>query len=460
MKMKSAFPLLLCLTFRASVFAQSKPVEWLVPITYDHISAYSEGDDHRGYIVQQNEKYGWLDENGRTLLPPSQDMVQSLRGGMVQVNKERRIFLADETGRVLVDSLTENAWGNIIKKKGRWLVIDSKGKVEQTYPISQYSNLTLLDDNGNIWATSGRMSGLIQGGKVIIPIEHSFFRLVDEGIVSVHKNSTAYLYDMKGKLLFSKKGNEIEFMFGDFVTIRGEGLFNWKTQTFIYPTEAYIFTKHINDSLFICENTQQYTQTLFNKKGQQLGQFKDMVWHGSLEDNPMVFVEKGLQLMIASAPETGLQGIINFRGEWVVKPKYHKVHGVGQEMFAASLESRGPEGQRVKIFRLSDQEATSIEYQQVWKLNSGKWYLEHPSKGGVFDLKTTAMTYLPQGLTFAQPLSYEDEVYLRVKKGQKMGLLDLNFEEVVPPEFDIVGPVTRHGVVVTALNKKGVIKRK
>ncbi len=436
-----------------------KALEWVLPLVYDKIGSYSEGTDHRGYIVQQNGNYGWLDEIGRTIIPAVQDLVEGVhdRSRRIQVAKDGRIFLADSTGRVLVDSLDEKVWGSIVKKKGRWLVLDSQGKVQQTYPVSLYSSLSGPDDNGKIWATSGRFSGLIQGERIIIPVQYPFFRFVDDGIISVHKDSMAYLYDAEGKLLFSKKGKEIDFMFGDFVTISGEGLFNWKTHTLKYPTKDYLLMEYINDSLFLLKNTQQFTNMLFSKQAQELGKFKELRWNAPLNKT----VENGLQLMIASDVETELYGVINFRGEWIVKPQYHAMYLLDAEMFAARLKRlTWPSDETVKVFRFTDKEVLPTGYEYAWRLSVGKWYLEHPSKGGVFDLKTASMTYLPQGLAFAQPLSYEDEAYLRVKKGEKMGLLDLNFKEVVPIEFEEVGPVTRYGVVVTADKKKGVIKRK
>jgi len=435
-----------------------KAHEWVLPLVYDKIESMSEDDDHRGYIVQQNGNYGWLDEIGRTIVPTSQDLVSGgVRNRRIQVAKDGKIFLADSTGRVLVDSLDENVWGSNVKKKGNWLVLDSKGKVRQIHSGSLYSNIWEHDDEGKTRVESGRLSGLIQGERIIIPVEYPFFRFVDDGIISVHKDSMAYLYDADGKLLFSKKGNEIDFMCGDFATIVGEGLFNWKTKEFIYPTTDHCFLRCINDSLFTFENTQQYTSTLFNKKGKILGEFQKLYW----EENPnSPILKKNLPFMIAADPKTELYGLLNFRGEWIVKPVYYHIALVGKEFFAAATKPLRPNTAVIKILRVNGKEILPDAYQEVWKLTSDKWYLEHSAKGGIVDLETATVTPLPQRYVFARPLHYESEAFLRVKKGEKMGLLDLHLREIVPIEFDEVGPVTRYGVVVTANKKKGVIKRK
>jgi hypothetical protein len=429
---------------------------WVVPMEHHRIHSMSYNIDHRGYIVEQNGYFGWLNEHGGTILPPSHDMVEPAAGQLMYRANGGNICLIDSTNRVLMDSLDENlsGWGpqysvQPVMRKGKWLIINQQGEIENTYPKSSYASLSGPEANGTIKVRSHQGKyGLIRGNRVIIPVEFTYFDLyAGKGLISGYKDSMAYLFDVEGNVQFSRKGGEIGRFVGNYYPISGEGLFNWKTQKFIFTGKDFTNLADLRDKFFILNNTEDFSKLLFDSIGHFIGKFKDII----------IADESGV--MIASNIQTERFGILDFEGKWLVQPIYKRISELEKEIFLGESQVWNDSRSILGLFRVNGETILPLKFDRIFSLGSGKYYIEDSIQKGIFTLADSSFTALPENLLFLDVKHYEEEIFLVVKKGDKTGLLDINCKEVVPFEFSKIGNITRYGVVVEAHGKVGVIKR-
>ena len=292
--------------------------EWIVPPVYNKV----EATDQRGFIVQQEGRYGWLAGDGHTILPAAYDLIHSGAGQMMQVAKNDNITLVDTSGRILIDSLDENTFGQVlghaaqaVKRKGKRLIINDKGKVLNDYQ---------------------------------------------------------------------------------------EGLFNW---------------------------------------------------------SPAQVSSKQNGLMIAAEPSSGKWGIIDMQGKWVVAPTYKRINSLDVDVFVAEGVQWRYDNPDLGMFRVNGDTVLPFGHKKIWRLGNNKYYIEHPSRTGIFDFSTTSFTPVPQGVSCIETRTFETEHMLVVTKEGKMGLLDSNLKTIIEIEFDKIGSVTKYGVVASLYGKMGVVKR-
>lgn len=441
----------------ADIMRLHQSYNWLAPLAFQHVESLSNDIDHRGFIVQQNGFFGWLSETGQTILPPVQNMIDRAAGRLMYWANGNNICLIDQNKRVLMDSLDEHFTGygpqhhvEPALRKGKWLLIDQNGAVLETYPHSSYVQLgTNGEEDGMIKVQSRqRKYGLLKEGRVIIPVE--FTNLVQDQyhkLILAYKDSTAYLFDMEGNLKFSRKGGSIELIVGDFYAIKDEGLYNWKTGKFIYADKDFIYPDDLRDKFFIIFNAEDLSKSLFDSLGQLIGKFNN------------IEVKDESRIMIASDIESELFGILNFDGTWLLNPIYKSISQFENGVFVAESPNWKESKAVLGLINISGETILPIHFDKIYNLRSGKYYIENSTQKGIFDLANHSFAPFPENLQFQGYQYLGESIYLIAQKEGKKGLLDLDFNEIVPFEFNKIGSITRYGVVVETHGKWGVIKR-
>ena len=179
-----------------------------------------------------------------------------------------------------------------------------------------------------------------------------------------------------------------------------------------------------------------------------LGKFKQLYRKG----DSLIKWSGGLIPVESVVP--GYGGIINQGGEWVVKPHPLKIGNPNGNYYTAYSQD-----QKVALFSLDGTLLLPFGRNPIYGIGFEKFMVNYPDKKGVFEPSKNMLTPLPQGLTLEDILYYADKAYLVVKQGDKIGLLDSDFNEIVPLEFSKIGKITRYGVIVEAHGKWGVIRR-
>lgn len=444
----------------AAISTLKNNYEWIVPPVYNKVEDWGR----RGFIVQQQGYYGWLAEDGRTILPPEYDLVQNGAGQMMQVAKNGNLALTDSSSRVLIDSLDENTSGwsvqhaaQAVKRKGRHLIINDQGRILNNYPRPLYSDFSPVG-GGRWWVVSNGKSGLIDSARVIIPVEYPFFRHLGR-YFSAWKDSVAYLFDADGKAVFQRTGGAVTYLSGNFIVIDGEGLFDWKTQRRVWSPCSSIST--IYNQCLLCEDETSTLRYLLDTLGRPLGAFSHLDFYSGdfFTRSPAYYISKQGGLMIASEPSSGKYGLIDAGGKWVVTPSYKRIYSFDVDVFIAEGPHEYFDNPDLGMFRISGDTVLPFGHKKIWRLSPNRYYIEHPSRTGIFDLNTAAFTPVPPGITCIETRASETEYLLVVTNGKKTGLLDSDLKTVVGIEFDKIGSITTYGVVVSVNGKMGVLKR-
>lgn len=101
----------------------------IIPLIYE--SAYEEREDR--IRVQSNDKYGYIDWAGREIIPIKYDKIEKLRGGLLKVTVDGRQGVIDKEGREIIPPIHEwvstgsegfTQYGPLVGKRG---LIDSTG---------------------------------------------------------------------------------------------------------------------------------------------------------------------------------------------------------------------------------------------------------------------------------------------------------------------------------------------
>lgn len=434
--------------------------EWIVPPVYNKV----EATDQRGFIVQQEGRYGWLAGDGHTILPAAYDLIHSGAGQMMQVAKNDNITLVDTSGRILIDSLDENTFGQVlghaaqaVKRKGKRLIINDKGKILNDYPHALYSEFSSVG-GGRWWVMADGKSGLIDSTRVIIPVEYPFFRSVGN-YFSARKDSVAYLFDAAGETVFQRKGGAVTYLSDNFVVIDGEGLFDWKTQQQIWSPCSSI--RSIDKRCLICEDEATSLLYLLDTLGRHLGTFShlDFYQEGLFNLQPAQVSSKQNGLMVAAEPSSDKWGIIDMQGKWVVAPTYKRINSLDVDVFVAEGVQWRYDNPDLGMLRINGDTVLPFGHKKIWPLGNNKYYIEHSSRAGIFDVGNGSFTGFPEGVACLETREFNGAYFLVVKKMEKLGLLDSNLKTIVEIEFDKIGSVTKYGVVVSLYGKMGVVKR-
>jgi len=107
----------------------------VVPLIYDDAISFSEGFA----AVHKNGKWGFIDSTGKVVAEPQYEEVSSFYEGMAAVRKQNKFGFIDVTMKVVIPFEFEIArrfsegLAPVCNEKGLWGYIDKKGKLSLNY---------------------------------------------------------------------------------------------------------------------------------------------------------------------------------------------------------------------------------------------------------------------------------------------------------------------------------------
>jgi hypothetical protein len=274
---------------------------------------------------------------------------------------------------------------------------------------------------------------------------------------SAWKDSVAYLFDASGKTVFQRNGGAVTYLFDNFAVIDGEGFFNWKTQQRVWSPCSSISI--IDGGSCICIDDETSLLYLLDTLGHHLGTYSYLYFYREGSRSPAYFISKQSRLMIASEPVSGKYGIIDLQGKWVAPPTHKRITILDEDVYVVEEEKGAFADPDLAMLKINGDTLLPFGHKKIWYMGNHKYYLEHVSRTGIFDLSTGLFSSLPKDVTCSQTRTYENEHFLVISKAEKMGLSDGNLKTILEPEFDRIDTITPYGVVVGAYGKMGVIKR-
>ncbi|WP_299458287.1 WG repeat-containing protein [uncultured Microscilla sp.] len=210
----------------------------------------SVGYFHEGYArAEKNGKYGFVDENGKEVIPPKYEWVGKFKEGVVRVFNNNKAGYIEKAGKVVIPEKYDDAWEfseglakvmlvkNINDKTvARYGFVNKKG---QEVVTAQYEDAQSFHGGLAAVRKGGKWGYVNQLGKVIIPFKYnqanSFidgfamvsvgdenphfisrqgdkyddFRAYEEGMAAVRKNGKWGFIDEQGKLMIPYRYDEV-----------------------------------------------------------------------------------------------------------------------------------------------------------------------------------------------------------------------------------------------------------
>lgn len=419
--------------------------------------------------------YGFVDQKGKVKIPHQFDTVYSnFQSGFCSVGKSNYAGVVDKKGKVIIpfsfkevgainkffiplksqnglwgfythegekvaDHLYENfrygAKGKIIvQQEGKWGIINDQGQVVLDH---HYKGIQHTSDRNYIgWKVTQWKVKNMQN-QTILSQEFDSLRYVGQGVYKFSMVGKKGLLDEKGKLI-TKEYEEINvFRYGLSKCRKGKyGVINAAGKVIVPP----IYEDLIIDSLYI--------------------RIK------SVEHREGKFIEKW--------------GLLDHKGNILIKPKYAMMNAVSEGMIAAMREGGtwgyiAPSGSTEIIFRYIDAEdfkngraRVKVPYWLTKKdlyaiIDKKGEYIISPADYNFYDLgllkiekKNKVRCLIPIG----KYSSYEkiNATYVRVMRNGKYGMILTNGREIIAPVYDYVSDPSDTGLIIVEKDgKTGVV---
>jgi hypothetical protein len=292
--------------------------------------------------VKTDNKFGFIDKNGKSITPDKYDEVNIInlgKEGLMMVRVGDKYGFVDNSAKEVIPVVYENAsYYNknaiIVKKNGKYGCINSQG-VELIQP--KYDEIGSPSfSNGLIAVKLGNSWGYVDfTDKVKIPInlKYDFVGEFKNGYANVGKNKKEGLIDVSGKEIYPPKYDYIGPMSKEGVTYFGlngnRGFINSKGVEIIPAKYQDAFTMNSGLARIIYNRLQGF----INNKGDEIitpqylaaGDFVD--YYGEIAN-------------IALINKDNKYGFINPQGQIVISPKYDQVGYFEEEKIKVSISGK------------------------------------------------------------------------------------------------------------------------
>lgn len=213
-------------TSTISIVSANEKTNLIMPYEFEKIDKILYEDNLNFKLDEKTNMYGFIDKNGKVVIPYQFDDGYDFKEGIASVKKDGRFYYIDRTGKKIInrdfrDAMPFSEGVAAVSDNGKWGYIDKTGK--EIIPLifdnaSDFKNgvaevkkngkTIYIDKNGNETFKDelffknnekGGYSFVNKKGKIIIP--HQFQDGYDfkEGFASVKSNGRFYYIDKTGK---------------------------------------------------------------------------------------------------------------------------------------------------------------------------------------------------------------------------------------------------------------------
>jgi hypothetical protein len=164
---------------------------------YDHVDECICGLS----LVGKDKKHGFVDKNGKLVVPLIYDEALTFSEGMAAVMQNFKWGYIDSTGKTIVELQYNEAMSfhdglAVVAKEGKYGFIDKKGEI--VIPIEFNSARGFSEGLAAVMNQKGKWGYIDASGKMIIPFKFGFADVFTEGIARVMETGTMYYIDKNG----------------------------------------------------------------------------------------------------------------------------------------------------------------------------------------------------------------------------------------------------------------------
>lgn len=379
--------------------------------------------------IKKNEKWGFINENGKEICPPLYDEVSSFNEGLAGIKNNGKWGFVNKNGKEICpplynDASSFNEGFAAVKKNNDWFLINNKGIecLQLLYDEVLFYDVYIVRKNDK-W-------GFIDHkGKIIIPVEYNLFRDYD------------MLHDC---FLASKEGKY--------------GIINYDGKIICKVEYDTIFVKYMKE-VGMYALKKEGKMLLMNPWGQLfIPTAFDSLWH--IEDSGVTEVEEYCLIMVKSEGKFGLyygnyelvpamcDSIVVYYNDEKTLPNIAYIEGYYQ-----GISSLTPPLFGKQTIKSIEKEKQNWDY--IIKLSDNVNLL----------VKNNKLTICDASYNRKSQVHYNDwatinEGTFAVLKGDKWGLVDTTGKEICPNEYQEPMYIINGIAAVKKGNKWGYINKK
>ena len=386
-------------------------------LKYDNVSSFSEGFA----VVEKDKKYGYVDQNGKEVVPPTYYSAGSFSDGVaVAYSKEDCTWhIIDKTGNVKAQL---KGYDNVgysfsngfiqVEKDDKYGLADTAGK-EVLPPV--YDFVGDFND-GLAWAEKNEMWGLIDiAGNEVLPFIYDGIRSFNDGLAWAEKNEMWGLIDIAGNeilpFIYSQSFNE------GFSRVKEDGNLSLVDKTgkevLTLPHDCYS-VYNFNDGVAVLHFEPGDIWYIFDKTGNVKARLKDYRFVSGFSEG------------FAQVTKDGKYGFVDKNGKDVVPPIYDDVQDFNEGF--AQVAKDGKYG----FVDQTGKEVVPLIYDSVDSFSDGLARVEKDGKRNYIDKTGKEVVPSEYDLGWGE----FSEGFADVKKGEKYGYIDKNGNEAVPMIYD------------------------
>lgn len=216
----------------------------VIPPKYLAIGNFAQG---LAPVKFSNQKYGFIDHAGKTIIPPRYDLAYGFSDGLAIVEIDGKMGALDRRGKLVIKPVYRStAWefqeGLLAVKQGnRWGFVDRRGKMaispqfvdakpnlisEEELDIANYYTLKFSDGLAAVTLDGVNYGYINKQGKIAIPLQFKYARAFSEGLGLVQTRSGNWGFvDKAGKLAIElPPANNLKLAEATLLSIFSEGL--------------------------------------------------------------------------------------------------------------------------------------------------------------------------------------------------------------------------------------------
>lgn len=154
------------------------------------------------FLVEKNNAWGYLDENGEVMVEPKYERACGFREGLASVQRNGKWGWINQRGEEVIKPLYDNAgvFNNgiaIAQIGGKWGWIDTKGNVVVSF---DYEWVMAFRNDGRAAAKkAGKWGWIDTAGGIVIPFQFDKVDGYEEGLVRVTKGTNTFYIDKFGR---------------------------------------------------------------------------------------------------------------------------------------------------------------------------------------------------------------------------------------------------------------------
>lgn len=374
-------------------------------LKYDNVSSFSEGFA----VVKKDKKYGYVDQNGKEVVPPTYYSAGSFSDGVAVAYS---------------------------KEDCTWHIIDKTGNVKAQ--LKGYDNVGYSFSNGFIQVEKDDKYGLADtAGKEVLPPVYDSVGDFNDGLAWAEKNEMWGLIDIAGNevlpFIYSQSFNE------GFSRVKEDGNFSLVDKTgkevLTLPHDDYS-VRDFNDGVAVIHFKPGDIWYIFDKTGNVKARLKDYRYVSGFSEG------------FAQVTKDGKYGFVDKNGKDVVPPIYDDVQDFNEGF--AQVAKDGKYG----FVDQTGKEVVPLIYDSVDSFSDGLARVEKDGKRNYIDKTGKEVVPSEYDLGWGE----FSEGFADVRKGKKYGYIDKNGNEAVPMIYDEAKEFSEGLAWVRQGKKWGILK--